>query len=327
MTFGIRDLSMIVVLVLTAGHAALADEFDQKPKDCTDPAKITPQIMYLCAEGDLIDADFFEILADDKVDEAMSTPDVTSPKIAGDDTSNDLTDQPKPNDGTAYIARDLVWRSGSDGAILVDGKLNIPVCWINPGKDAQRKKARRLVKLAVKKTWEKHAPILFTGWGRCARRQVGGVRIKVADIGPKALVGRSAGSSPISMWLNFTFRNFSRTCAQDDPKPDSIKWETCVYSIAVHEFGHILGYFHEHDRLFHGIEYHELDAAGLAQRKEECAARKVIKASRRKQPKDALFGMFDPKSVMNYCFSIYDHRVKLTELDIEGLTEAYPPPN
>lgn len=320
-------LSAIAFTVISSGSAGLADDTDGAPEDCSSQNAIAREIVYVCEDSDLVDANYFLTTEQDQIDKA------SRPADAGASTENDqtpgirLSSAPRPNTGTAYIAKQWLWKHGQNGAIWDGEHLKVPVCWLNPRNNALEKEARNLVRTAVNETWHANSHIRFTGWTKCVASETGGVRIKIADVGPKAYVGRIAGERPISMWLNFTFRNWSTTCARQDPRPDNIHWEYCVYSIAVHEFGHVLGFYHEHDRLFHGVDFHGLNNTELAQRVAECAKRKQTTPTTSKLSKDAVATVYDPKSIMNYCFEIYDHRAGLTNLDIKGLKEAYPKPS
>lgn len=286
--------------------------------ECATMDNRSPEYNFLCGHADLIDANVFSRARN------ISVAPQPTPSVAPDTQENRLTDGPQVDEGTAYISNTLRWRAGLNGAKLSASKLAIPVCWRNPRADAAHKEARALVKTAVKATWQKHASIVFTGWDKCVAGVTGGVRIHVADTRPKARLGTLAGDHDISMFLNFNFENWSTTCAADDKSGDDIEWRACVYSIAVHEFGHILGYYHEQDRLFVDGSFHDLDEESLAKWKSSCADRDVESATVKDLPKDAISGYYDPLSVMNYCFDIYNHFVRLSEHDVQALVEAYP---
>jgi hypothetical protein len=184
----------------------------------------------------------------------------------------------------ANVLQDAVWLNRA-----------IFVCWENlsqayaPQADA--------VRAAVAGTWEKESSVRFVGWQACAADNAG-VRVRIDDAGPHTKrLGRRLDRLPNGMVLNFEFKNWNLTCA--DTKP------FCIRVIAVHEFGHALGFAHEQNRF---------DAPG------ECQQLKQGTTG------DLLLTPYDPMSVMNYCNAKYNNNGALSDLDVKAVREIYGAP-
>jgi hypothetical protein len=184
---------------------------------------------------------------------------------------------------------ELTLRKGWQWAASSDGVTYISVCWENAeGYDAEA----RWVRAAIRNTWEEAANLKFRGWGQCTGSSRG-IRIVIQDVRPHSLVGRMIDGQPNGMSLNFTFENFSRGYCQTNR-------EHCIKSIAVHEFGHALGFIHEQDRP---------DSICYEGRKPNAYA--------------GLLTPFDQDSVMNYCNRKWNNGGNLSAYDIEGVQRVY----
>jgi Astacin (Peptidase family M12A) len=169
------------------------------------------------------------------------------------------------------------------------------VCWENP--DQKYSSEMALVRKSVADSWEAASQVRFTGWQKCGV-QNRGIRILIDDSGPHTKgLGKRLDGVVNGMVLNFTFNNWSPAC--------KTMRDACVKSIAVHEFGHGLGFAHEHNRP---------DKPGECQEPAQGANGTV------------LLTPYDPDSVMNYCNPVYNNNGILSRYDKEGVRAVYGEP-
>jgi len=174
---------------------------------------------------------------------------------------------------------DLTHLGGEKGWILTSGVWAnpvIPVCWESTPTGQQVE--RGWVQNAVEISWDANSRVDFTGWDKCASwtdRSVG-VRIAVADKGARTLgLGDAVSGVRDGVRLNFTYRKWNSWCAGSE----SLR-ERCIRANAVHEFGHVLSFAHEHNR-------HDRPS--------------TCKAAAQGSNGDVILTPWDSLSIMNYC--------------------------
>jgi hypothetical protein len=188
----------------------------------------------------------------------------------------------------AYALKAAIWE-----------KPQIETCWESPRQTFTSQMSQ--VQQAITETWQQASKLRFTGWKQCPQTSPVGqqvIRIQVDDSGPRTLgLGNQLAGIEHGMLLNFTFLHWSPTC--------QTMTDYCIKGIAVHEFGHAIGFAHEQNRP---------DKPGECQDPAQGSNG------------DLLLTPYDPNSVMNYCNKKYNNDGELSALDKDAVQQLYGKP-
>jgi len=173
-------------------------------------------------------------------------------------------------------------------------KTDIKVCWFENANDDAYAENRQIVHDIIYVTWNRtlspeEVPedewVQFVGWEECVSGDNHDIKMKE---GPGA--NRVNGLGTDATYVNFNYSN-----------PDAPKWD--IKRIAIHEFGHLLGLAHEHNRVDTG---------------DQCSYEPQGTDGNR------YYGRWDHDSVMNYCNSRYKDSV-LSPSDQYWILRVYYP--
>lgn len=142
----------------------------------------------------------------------------------------------------------------------------IRVCFLNPNDanplpgevaTASGAQRREWLRLALKKSWEREARIVFTGWGTCADEAnaasppytLGPRRPGVLDENVKIQITSSGGSQNPAHGSWGDYASPAVILNLHPAAPNNTKLRAEIEYLAIHEFGHVLGFYHEEERV------------------------------------------------------------------------------
>ena len=179
--------------------------------------------------------------------------------------------------------------------LIWQATLPIPICWKVGGFATEK----GWVRDAVEGSWGTETGATFTGWATCTDSFTTGVRIDLVDErGGTDGLGTELDGDSTGMQLNFTFVDFfPEECG-------GVHRETCIRNTAIHEFGHLLAFAHEQNRLDAPTSCNEHSGSDGT----------------------ATYGAWDLESVMSPCSHSWTHGgvlSKLSPTDIAGGSHYY----
>lgn len=212
---------------------------------------------------------------------------------------------------------------GLTWSVWINAPVKLVVCWENPsaadplgGEIDQTSGAirREWVRLAVKNSWERYARVLFVGWEQCKDEAsaedpphtLGPRRPGTLDENLKVNISSSGASNN---WGHGSWGDYQQSGVTLNLHCNYPSLKSCIEYLAIHEFGHTLGFYHEEER----VDW-PTDIPGCPKQTHP------VTDPWWPIPTEMDFGAPDPTSIMAYCS---DWPTSLSPKDITGVQHLY----